>query len=553
MRSLFRGSSDGLASDRWTSWASGLRSRDTTVHGSNSASTTSFTALPADCLERVLSFLPAVDVMSVARVCRQTRHVAARPRVWSHLITRTFLPEELPQDVSFLDACTTPQLRAAFRKLQLQRPAFLSDAPRTSDILEDEGARFRRVLHIDGRRDLNFTTCFTDVPPGDYAVLVRLQLQPGYVRGYCNFRAVFGRPSSSLAAKSTRKLAARRQAQARAAAKAAALGQPTTTEAATSPRRPLGWRVAALLAAAAAGKGKGLGLGLKRNGAQGDREGELRAEALERSVRGGVPRELRADLEANAMGPGLGPAELAPVLPVFPEAGAAEQQQQPQGQPAAAAAAGAAAFPEIEAVSGPLPQDIPAAAQPPPPPPPHAPHADHADAVQIQIQDDAVPRQQIQQAMGVGFRTLAHASVKRDAAYGASASGPRYVSRWLRPLWGSHDCAWHQLDPRGPLGEGAWRTLEMGSVTVRRLADVHLHQVMVQLRPAGAAQAAAAMPPGETRWRGVLVDYVELVPVKQCGLLEGLLPRCLAPRALAVPPAAAGQAPGAAVVHVPTL
>lgn len=54
-----------------------------------------------------------------------------------------------------------------------------------------------QVLHIDGRRDLNFANVFHSVPPGQYAVVWRLQLQPGFVRGYCNFRAVFSRPRSS--------------------------------------------------------------------------------------------------------------------------------------------------------------------------------------------------------------------------------------------------------------------------------------------------------------------------------------------------------------------
>ncbi|KAG2497071.1 hypothetical protein HYH03_005067 [Edaphochlamys debaryana] len=461
------------------SGAGGQRLDDdsTCPHGSGAAAT-GFGSLPVDCLEKVFSSLPAADLMSAARVCRSTSCVANRPRVWSELISRTFASEEMPQDMSFLETGTAPQLRAAFRKLQLQRPALLSDAPRTSDILEEPGSRFRRVLHIDGRRDLNFTTCFTDVPPGDYAVLVRLQLQPGYVRRYCNFRAVFGRPSSSLAAKSTRKLAARRSE-------------------AISTRITLAGRLAALRSAMGKSKGED-----KRGSAGGVDEAA--------SGRGGQ--------RFGAGGLGVGPQPQNLIV------GRNKPQQQGQGEEreaqaaAAAAASGAvatAAFPEIE----------PATAPPQPPPPMPEQHAPQRAPT-----DTAAP--------------------KRDRA---SASGPRYVSRWLRPLWGSHDCAWHQLDPRGPLGEGAWRTLEMGSVTVRRLADVHLHQVMSQLPPVGAAQAAAAMPPGETRWRGVLVDYVELVPVKQCGLLEGLLPRCLAPRALAVPPAAAGQAPGAAVVHVPTL
>ncbi|KAG2497072.1 hypothetical protein HYH03_005068 [Edaphochlamys debaryana] len=402
--------------------------------------------------------------------------------------------------MSFLETGTTPQLRAAFRKLQLQRPAFLSDAPRTSDILEEPGSRFRRVLHVDGRRDLNFTTCFTDVPPGDYAVLVRLQLQPGYVRGYCNFRAVFGRPASSLAAKSTRKLAARRQAQAQ--------GQQGPEP--KGPRQTLSRTLADLLTLASQAKGKGLDNGRGRGKGEEQQCGPAAA---------GVG-ETFSGPEGHQVGGGRpGPGSEANVVPHRSQEGAPEAEHERE-QTAAAAAGVAAAFPEIEVTNAPLPPL-------PPPMPVLAPAPLPSPA--------------------------GHASLKRDAAYGASASGPPYVSRWLRPLWGSHDCAWHQLDPRGPLGEGAWRTLDMRSVTVRRLADVHLHQVMSQLPPVGAAQAAAAMPPGETRWRGVLVDYVELVPVKQCGLLEGLLPRCLAPRALAVPPAAAGQAPGAAVVHVPTL
>lgn len=83
--------------------------------------------------------------------------------------------------------------------------------------------------------------------------------------------------------------------------------------------------------------------------------------------------------------------------------------------------------------------------------------------------------------------------------------------RLLTPLWGGHRSSWRQLDPAGPLGHGVWRRLHMGGLTVRRAADVHLHGVLVQMRPEGPEALAAALPPGEGRWRGALVDYVELV------------------------------------------
>ncbi|GIL89866.1 hypothetical protein Vretifemale_17613, partial [Volvox reticuliferus] len=109
-------------------------------------------------------------------------------------LVRTRFPFS-PTDIGFLQSHHMPHIRAQFWQLTRQRPAFLSDAPRTSEILEHTGSRFRKVLHVDGRRDFNFTTAFRDVPPGHYQVVWRLMLQPGYVRGYCNFRAVFSRPA----------------------------------------------------------------------------------------------------------------------------------------------------------------------------------------------------------------------------------------------------------------------------------------------------------------------------------------------------------------------
>ncbi len=59
---------------------------------------------------------------------------------------------------------------------------------------------------------------------------------------------------------------------------------------------------------------------------------------------------------------------------------------------------------------------------------------------------------------------------------------------------------------------------------VRRRCDVHLDGVVVQLRPSNAAQLAAAMPPGERRWQGALLDAVALTPAPpgSLGPLAGL-------------------------------
>jgi hypothetical protein len=105
-------------------------------------------------------------------------------------------------DTPFLSSHDGAVLRAAFRQLQLEHPAFLSHAKRTSEPVDARGSLYRQALHIDGRRDLNFTVTFRDVRPGAYSVTWRLQLQPGWVRGYASFKARFAHASSAGAARS---------------------------------------------------------------------------------------------------------------------------------------------------------------------------------------------------------------------------------------------------------------------------------------------------------------------------------------------------------------
>ncbi|KAG2432057.1 hypothetical protein HYH02_013127 [Chlamydomonas schloesseri] len=515
---------------------------------------------PADVVEVLCRYLDVRDTLALAQTCRELNRVATSRRVWAELLQRAFSPEELPSDASSVLGGTAPELRAAYRLLSLQRPAFLSDAPRTSEIMEHSGSRFRKVLHIDGRRDLNFSTVFRGVPPGQYAVVWRLQLQPGFVRGYCNFRAVFSRPRSGSSSSSRNRSAIRSGSGSAAAALSRAGGK-----------------------GRAARRLQLLGNDRREEGlAEQQRQQEVHAEAERvgsKLLRAGegyrwrLQRRLKGWLPIACMsGPArLAASEAARVDDFVLEEGEEEELGQGQGQEEAAAApdvavpaladtgaAGAAAAAvvvpphrvasegqeELEALAAaPEPPLAPYPAQHPeieiepfadavvPAPQPLAqplPPLQHHEPQQQQQQQQAAPPQ-LAQAMG----QLHSVSVKRDAAYAAGGEGgPRYVHRLLTPLWGGHTSSWRQLDPAGPLGHGGWRRLHMGGLTVRRGADVHLHSVLVQLRPVGAAALAAALPPGEGRWRGALVDYVELVPLRRPGLLESLLPDMLLPSRL---------------------
>ncbi|KXZ46993.1 hypothetical protein GPECTOR_39g487 [Gonium pectorale] len=470
-------------------------------------------ALPCDVLEHICRFLDAKSVSHLACCSKTLRNVAMARGVWVGLLQRSFSSDELPQE---LDAtCSTlgdaSLVRAQVRQLFLQRPAFLSDAPRTCEIMEHTGSRFRKVLHIDGRRDLNFTSVFRSIPPGQYCVVWRVMLQPGYVRGYCNFRPVFGRPASS---EPSSKAKARRALAAGSSYDAADQAGGRTRHG-----RHRRWRFGLL-----AGKGSEEAGGRTARSdeefeAAGGGVGGVNLSRTDRAARG-VRRRLRwlpgcmspsaaarADEElprsaaTRAAGGGAAPLAAAAI-----HADPAPYPHQPEelangDHPVATAVAGG--HPEIEI------EPLPAA--PPPPALPPAP-AQVANPVPAAVRQGTIQRQ------------LATASAKRDAALAAGGGGPRYVPRWLSPLWGSHASSWRQLDPAGPLGHGVWRTLHLGSLTVRRPADVHLHSVMVQLRPQNPDQEQLALPPGESRWRGALVDYVELVPVRRAGLLQGLLP-----------------------------
>ncbi|KAG2428928.1 hypothetical protein HXX76_011172 [Chlamydomonas incerta] len=457
------------------------------------------------------------DIVALASSSKDLNRVASSRRVWVDLLQRAFSEDERPRDMSAVLGGTAPELRAAYRLLSLQRPAFLSDAPRTSGILEHTGSRFRQVLHIDGRRDLNFSTVVHGVPPGQYAVVWRLQLQSGFVRGYCNFRAVFSRPRSSSGGSSSGR-----------GGGAAARGS---------------------------GKGRAKGLQLKQlmrhRREQGlELEGPQQQAALEKRLQ----RRLRGWLPTGCMsGPAVVAAE-APADGVVLEQLAAHPQglQQADGADRSVRRGAAQAGMGAESTAAVVPP--PPAAGPVAQPPTQAAHPEieiepfadvpqapaHLQPLPLQpLQQQAPPLQPAQQqplppppppqlAQAIG--QLNRASVKRDAACAAGgAGGPRYVHKLLAPLWGGHSSSWRQLDPAGPLGHGGWRRLNMGSLTVRRGADVHLHSVLVQLRPVGAAALAAALPEGEDRWRGVLVDYVELVPLCRPGLLESFLPEVLLP------------------------
>ncbi|GLC36575.1 hypothetical protein PLESTF_001274900 [Pleodorina starrii] len=552
--------------------------------------------LPLDVLEHVFHFLDARDVVALAGCCKLLRDVASSHRVWADLTQRSFLFEELPQDRAFLSSHNTALIQSQFWKLTRQRPAFLSDAPRTSDVLEHTGSRFMKVLHVDGRRDFNFTTVFRDVPPGQYTVVWRLMLQPGYVRGYCNFRAVFSRPADpkakpALGSAASHAAAALKNKLLRAAAQpeptttttaglgtgaaargalrrpgawglASRRGRPSGSPATVAPldddlepvpnpnpdgaqlplrpagrggaptwrlRRRLRWLASCTRAAGApvagggsSGRGSG-GRGGMRFGGSGGAPQRLAP------VPGGVGSEALATAPSRSL-----PASstltrnLQPLPPPLDHPG-----NQPDQQPAPQTYSGALR-PQVPEIEPETPLEIP---QPPPVPAVNAPlqpqpHHHYQPQPQQPLQRPSRagaaaaggggPQAQLQDAMG----RLATASAKRDAAL-AAAGGPRYVPRWLSPLWGSHACSWRQLDPAGPLGAGVWRSLHMGTLTLRRRADAHLHGVMVQLRPANPEQMERALPAGETRWRGALVDYVELVPVASGKLLGGLLPRFL--------------------------
>ncbi|EFJ51521.1 hypothetical protein VOLCADRAFT_87624 [Volvox carteri f. nagariensis] len=548
--------------------------------------------LPADILEHICHYLNVRDVIALSRTCKLWGGVASSPRVWAGLVQRSFLFEELPQDLEFLSSLDTQHIRAQFWQLTRQRPAFLSDAPRTSEILERTGSRFRKqlrsaipsalILHLDGRRDFNFTTVFRDVPPGHYYVIWRVMLQPGYVRGYCNFRAVFSRPSDPKAvataaaaataavagpAKHLCKLPHKSIATAAAVAATAVkhrLLLPLRRKRQDRRRRAQEDGQSGLLAGTDVERAGGMEGVEQEQEIQDDGSGGVRGRKTARALllrlwpngawgcgrlRGGVSSAAVAPMVGRDEDSAATAAAAAMVLmqhrnhqhhqhqhhhlqPGQQELQQPQQQQQPRGQ------AGQEAhnapnhlyhrynnnnnnndYPEIEPETV-APEGNPQEQLPPPPPPPvrlstvaaaAAAAAAAAGPTAAAGGPGGGPQAQLlHRAMG----HLAAASTKRDAALASGGGGgPRYVSRWMAPLWGSHTNAWRQLDPAGPLGCGDWRSLQMGTLTLRRRADAHLHGVMVQLRPADGAQMAAALPSGETRWRGLLVDYVELVGV----------------------------------------
>ncbi|GLI62229.1 hypothetical protein VaNZ11_004795 [Volvox africanus] len=532
--------------------------------------------LPMDVLQHVCQYLRARDIVSLSRACKLWRDVASSPKVWASLVQRSFLFEELPQDLEFLQSRHMPHIRRQFWQLSRQRPAFLSDAPRTSEILEHTGSRFRKVLHLDGRRDFNFTTVFRDIPPGCYQVVWRLMLQPGYVRGYCNFRTVFSRPADHTTAtaatgydqcktRPTSKLSRPRLAAAAAAAMAAAA---TATAAKLrrlcrrkpggengeemGPKLEDGGAQAASRGAAEDRKSNGGGRSNLSTGS-GKGAAATAAAASTRVLSGGLegrvlesPSSLSSSSEAVQQ-IGVDPSGLLHVPLGLDQQLAQEQwtafsplqlQQQPLPQQSLEPLAPGAAptriqhseiEPEVPMLlfpqptpAGPTPQRLLATPEPRPGPLLQSAAQGTAVAGSDAAAVDADPQQVL---LHRAMNQLASAAAKRDAvlAGGDCGDGPRYVPRWLAPLWGSCTSSWRQLNPAGPLGYGTWHNLHMGSLTVRRRADTHLHGVMVQLWPINAAQQEAAFPPGATCWRGVLIDYVELVPVPRKKLLGGLV------------------------------
>ncbi|GIL62646.1 hypothetical protein Vafri_16832 [Volvox africanus] len=529
--------------------------------------------LPMDVLQHVCHYLHARDVVSLSRACKLWRDVASSPKVWASLIQRSFLLEELPHDLEFLQSRHMPHIRGQFWQLTRQRPAFLSDAPRTSEILEHTGSRFRKVLHLDGRRDFNFTTVFRDIPPGRYQVVWRLMLQPGYVRGYCNFRAVFSRPADHTTAttatghdqRKTRPTLKSSRPRSAVAAAAAAMAAAATATAANlrllcrrKPERENEEEMEPKLeddgvqtaSRGATEERKTNGAG-RRNPSTGSGTRAAAATTTTTRVLSGGPegRVLESPSSLSSSSEAVqqvdvDPPELLHVprgldQQVAPEQWTAFSPLQPQQQPlpqhsleplTPGAAPSRIQHSEIEpevpmlllqqpAPAGPTPQRLPATPETPPGPPLQS----VAQGMAVAISGAPADPQQV--LLHRAMNQLATAAAKRDAALAGvgGGDGPRYVPRWLAPLWGSCTSSWRQLNPAGPLGYGTWHNLHMGSLTVRRQADAHLHGVMVQLWPINAAQQEAAFPPGATCWRGVLVDYVELVPVRRGKLLSGLV------------------------------
>ncbi len=330
------------------------------------------------------------------------------------------------------------------------------------------------MLHIDGRRDLNFSSVFSSVPPGDYHVVWRVLLQPGFVRGYSNFRVRFAlppkaKPTSARGGRSARGLDSLLRLQ-------ASQQQPATPRKALDvadlrARGGVGRRVAAMLLGQAGGvRAGGVRLRWPGCGAQ-----ELQ-EAQDVSVHGG--HQALAEVEA---------AEAAAAEAAVAALEAAAAAAPAQGwQPAAAVGAGAA-----QEILPALPQLAPIAVPPPP-------------------------------AAAAGPNSPRPALPPPPAASSpASPLPPRFVPGCVSLVWGGYSSSWKQLCPAsGPAAHGQWTRVHLGSLTVRRTADVHLHNVLVQLR--GPNQQV--LPQGEAHWRGALVDYVELVPAREQGVLQGMLP-----------------------------
>lgn len=402
-------------------------------------------------------------------VCRTWSLAASSTRVWRGVLLRRFTSAELPQDLGFLDTCTTQQLQQHYHQLRLQRPAALSAAPRTCELKEHAQAHFPKVLHIDGRRDLNFSSVFSSVPPGDYHVVWRVLLQPGFVRGYSNFRVRFALPpkaksTSARGGRSTRGLDSLLRLQ--ASQQQAATPRKALDVAELRARGGVGRRVAAMLLGRAGGVQAG-GVGLRWPGC------------------GAQDLQEMQDVSMHGAGQALEAVEAAEA-----EAAAAGLEAAAAAAPAAAEGAGAPqeilpALPQLAAIAVPPPPaaaagpDSPRPALPPPPP--------------------------------------------AAASSPAPPLPPRFVPGCVSLVWGGYSSSWKQLCPAsGPATHGQWTRVHLGSLTVRRTADVHLHNVLVQLR--GQAPHQQVLPPGEAHWRGALVDYVELVPAREQGVLEGMLP-----------------------------